>query len=217
MDIIYLGHSSFKLSTSKGPNVLTDPYDPEMLGFSFPKISAEIVTVSHDHGDHNRSDLVSDVQKVISGPGEYEVNGVSVIGIGSYHDDKKGAERGKNTMYVIEMEGLRIAHLGDLGHKLSEGQATKLGDIDVLFIPVGGEYTINVETAIEVVHSIEPKVIIPMHYKAAGINEKTFAKLAPLEEFVSAIGLNSEEMTKLTVKAGDLDEDNHRLVILNKK
>src|SRR3990170_913648 len=109
MEITYLGHSSFRLKASKGI-VLTDPFDPDMVGLKFPKVSADLVTVSHQHEDHNRVNLVAEVKKEISGPGEYEVQGISFIGIPTYHDNEKGEKRGKNTIFVIEMDNLRILH-----------------------------------------------------------------------------------------------------------
>jgi len=206
MDIVYLGHSSFRLK-GKVASLVTDPFDPKMVGLSFPKVSADIVTVSHDHKDHNKVELVKDVKKVIAGPGEYEINGVSVIGIQSYHDDKKGKLRGKNTIYVIEMDGLRIVHLGDLGHKLSERMVEQIGNVDILMIPVGGEYTINTSIAVEVVRSIEPKLVIPMHFKTPKLKPETFAKLTTEESFVKELGLPIEKTNKLNVNISSIGED----------
>src|SRR5258708_40356795 len=119
MEITFLGQSAFKIK-GKTTSIITDPYEGSMLGMKFTKTDADIVLVSHHHDDHDKVENVTNVKKVIDGPGEYEVAGVSVIGIQTYHDDKKGAERGKNTIYVIEVEGLRLLHLGDLGHKLED-------------------------------------------------------------------------------------------------
>lgn len=215
MDIIYLGHSAFKISGKNG-TVVTDPFDPEMVGLKFPSVKADLVTISHDHKDHNRSDLVEGSRKVISGPGEYEVGGISIIGIGSYHDDKKGVERGKNTMYVIEMDSLRIAHLGDLGHKLTEEAVNKLGDIDILMVPVGGVFTIDAAGAVDVTRAIEPNIIIPMHYKMDGMND-SFTGLSPVDDFVKAIGTNKEELSQLKISQAGVNPDEQKLVVLNKK
>ncbi len=211
MDITYLGHSSFKIKT-KSAVLVTDPYDPAMVGMKFPKIYADIVTISHAHADHNKTDLIKDPRKIIEGPGEYEVLGVSVIGFPSFHDDKKGEERGKNTIYVIEAEGLRIAHLGDLGHKLSESLVEDIGNIDILMIPIGGEFTINSSAAVEVVRSIEPKYVIPMHYKHAGLNLGTFGKLEEIYPFIKDLAWVVEETDKLSLK-GILTEE-HKVVKL---
>ena len=200
MDIVYLGHSSFRL-TGKSAKLVTDPFDPKMVGLKFPKVQATIATISHDHEDHNRADLVDGVKKVIAGPGEYEIEGVSVIGLSSHHDQEKGAKRGKNTIYVIEMDGVRLVHLGDLGHKLKEKDIDKIGDIDALMVPVGGVFTIGPQEAADVVHAIEPNVIIPMHYKQAGLNPKTFADLQTAEPFITALGVKVDNSPKFVLKA----------------
>lgn len=213
MEITYFGHSSFRLK-GKSASVVTDPYDAEMVGLKFPKISAEMVTVSHDHKDHNRSDLVNDVRMIINQPGEYEVQGISIIGIKTFYDGKSGSERVINTVYIFEIDGLRLAHLGDLGHKLDDQMVEELGALDVLMIPVGGVYTIDSTTASEIVRSIEPSIIIPMHYKIAGMNPETFGELAELEVFLKEIGLPVEESDKLVVKKGEIPEGESKVVVL---
>ncbi len=215
MDITYLGHSSFRLK-GKTSSVVIDPFDPKSVGFPFPKVSADIVTISHKHKDHNRVELVKDVKKVISGPGEYEINGVSIIGIASFHDNQKGAKRGKNTIYVIEMDKLRIVHLGDLGHKLSEKFIEKVGSVDVLMVPVGGEYTIDAVKATEISRMIEPKIVIPMHYMVPKLNPTTFAKLASVEPFLTQISLPVEKLKKLTISSSVLEEE-QKVVLLESK
>ena len=128
MEISFLGHSSFKLKGKTG-SVVTDPFDPQMVGLKYSGVEGDIVTVSHEHDDHNRVSLVKGAKKVISGPGEYEILGISILGFPSFHDDRKGSVRGKNTIYVFEIDGLRLAHLGDLGHALSEELVEDLGDM----------------------------------------------------------------------------------------
>lgn len=214
MEISYLGHASFKLK-GKSSTVVTDPFD-EKIGIKFPKTSADIVTISHDHFDHNSADKVDDVKKVINGPGEYEIAGVSIIGIPSFHDLKKGEERGKNTIYVFEIDGVRICHLGDLGHTLSESTLNQIGDVDVLLIPVGGTYTIGPKKASEVVSAIEPTYIVPMHFKDDKLDKKAFGDLKDKSEFVSELGLPVEQMDKLQVKKAMIDED-QKIVILKRK
>lgn len=213
MEITYLGHSSFRLK-GKSATLITDPYD-EKAG-KFPNVSADIVTISHDHHDHNQYDLVKDIKRVVSGPGEYEISEVSIIGLPSYHDEKKGEERGKNTIYVVEMDGIRIVHLGDLGHKLSEKEVEQLGSVDVLLVPVGGVYTIDPESASFVVKSIEPTITIPMHYKRGGMDDKIFGKLSSVDDFLKETGLPAEKMEKLTLKIGDIGEE-QKVVILETK
>lgn len=215
MDITFLGHSSFRLK-GKTATVVTDPFDPEIVGLKFPKVAADIVTISHQHEDHNQADLVKGVKRLVSGPGEYEIMGVSIIGIPTFHDEKKGAKRGKNTIYVYEMDGLRLVHLGDLGHKLHEKMLEKIGDIDILMVPVGGEYTIGSKEAVEVARAIEPKIVIPMHYQMPGLNPATFAKLSSTEPFLAEIGLLVEKTDKLSVKKENIGEES-KAILLEKK
>ena len=182
MDIVYLGHSSFKIKT-KTATVITDPFDPKMVGLKYSGVEGEIVTVSHDHRDHNAVDKVGGVKRVVDGPGEYEISGVSIMGYPSFHDNEKGAKRGKNTIYVYEAEGLRLAHLGDLGHVISEDLVNEMGAIDVLMIPVGGEFTIGPKEAAEIVGKVDPYFVIPMHYKISGMNPETFAETSAGRNF----------------------------------
>lgn len=216
MDITYLGHSSFKLR-GRTASVITDPYDSEMVGLKFSPAEAEIVTISHDHNDHNQSGRVKNTKKIVNGPGEYEIMGVSIIGIPSFHDDKKGAERGQNTIYVYEMDGLRLAHLGDLGHALSEETVEQIGDIDILMVPVGGKYTIGPKEAVTVVQDIDPYIVLPMHYKLEGMNPELATGLSPVDEFLSEVGLTVERLPKLSVKKEDLAEASSKVVVLEKK
>ena len=215
MDITYLGHSSFRLR-GKSLSLVSDPFDSKKVGLKFPKISADLVTVSHAHDDHGFVQAVSDVKKVIDGPGEYEISGVSIIGFGTYHDSKKGVERGKNTIYVIEMDDLRLVHLGDLGHRLTEDVLGELGEVDVLMIPVGGIYTIGPSEAGEVVRDIEPRITIPMHYKISGINQEGFGELATVDDFLREVSLPVERLEKLSIKKNELGEE-MKVVVLEKK
>lgn len=169
--------------------LVMDPYDADMVGLKFPKnIEADIVTVSHDHQDHNAVDVIAGSPFIVRGPGEYEIKGVHVRGIASFHDNEKGASRGRNTIYHIEMDGLRLAHVGDLGHTLSSGDVEALGDVDILFIPVGGTFTIGAKEAIEIINEIEPSIVIPMHYQRPGLHPKTFAQLSPVSDFLKEMG-----------------------------
>ncbi|MBI2587637.1 MBL fold metallo-hydrolase [Candidatus Amesbacteria bacterium] len=180
MEITYLGHASFRLK-GKTATVVTDPYDEKLA--KFPRdVAADIVTVSHDHFDHNAVKSVQGLAFSVQGPGEYEVKGVSIIGVHTWHDDKNGAERGENTVYIMEMDGLRLAHLGDLGHKLSQEQLDEMGPIDVVLVPVGGVYTIDAKMAAEVVKQVDPGVAIPMHYKQLN------PELGGVEDFLKEMG-----------------------------
>lgn len=216
MDITWLGHSSFRLNGKTG-SLITDPFDGKMVGLKFPSVKADIVTVSHNHDDHNNVKVVNDVKKVIQGPGEYEIQEISLIGISSFHDDEKGQKRGGNTIFVIEMDGIRLCHLGDLGHKLEKNQIDLIGDIDVLMIPVGGTYTIDYKEAEEVTRKIEPKLIIPMHYKHPKMKSDLAGKLTPVEPFVTGMGVKVEKESKLKISESSLPEDEQHIVLLELK
>ena len=215
MDITFLGHSSFRLK-GRGASLVTDPFDPKMVGLKYSGVEADIVTISHNHNDHNQASLVKNSKKVVVGPGEYEIMGISILGFASYHDADKGTKRGPNTIYVFEMDDLRLCHLGDLGHELSEDLVEALGDIDILFIPVGGEFTIGAESAVKVVQAVEPSIVIPMHYQAPGLNQESFKALAPVDDFLKEVGLTVERLPKLTIKKEEFGEEK-KVVVLEKK
>jgi L-ascorbate metabolism protein UlaG (beta-lactamase superfamily) len=212
MDITYFGHSSFKLR-GRTASVITDPFDPQDVGLKFAKQSADIVTVSHEHSDHNFVENVKDLKKVVNGPGEYEIMGVSIVGIQTYHDDEKGVIRGKNTVYVFEMDNMRICHLGDLGHKMDDKQMEEIGEIDVLLVPVGGKYTIDSTQALEIVRAIEPNITIPMHYQVPGLNADKYGELEAVDNFTNEIGMTVERLPKLSIKKGELDVEKKVVVL----
>jgi len=213
MEITYLGHSSFKIK-GKNASVVTDPYD-DYIGLKFPKVEADIVTVSHDHKDHNQHKRVSNIKRVVDGPGEYEISGVSIIGIPSFHDNKKGTLRGRNIIFIFEIDGIKIVHFGDLGHKLSNKKIEKISGADILMIPVGGKYTIGSTEAFEIVKSIEPAVTIPMHYQTPNLSKKDFGELTSVEAFVTETGLKSETTKKLKFTKSLLETE-QKVVIFEK-
>ena len=178
MEITYLGRSCFKIR-GKQATVVTDPYSPDM-GEIMGKPSADIVTVSHNHHDHNFTAGVGGNPRILNRPGEYEAANVLVIGIPTYHDREKGTERGDNIIFVMEMEEVSICHLGDLGHPLTDAQVEEIGRVDVLMIPVGGVFTINGQQAAVIVRQLEPRVVLPMHYKT----DLFSADLEPLDNFL---------------------------------
>jgi len=217
MDITYLGHSSFKIKT-KNATVVTDPFDPTSTGLKYSGVEGDIVTISHAHKDHDAKEKVAGVKKTFEGPGEYEMMGVSMIGYPSYHDGKKGEERGKNTIFVFEADGLKIAHLGDVGHMLSDDLINEMGSIDILMIPVGGVYTIGPKEAVELVGKIDPYFIIPMHYSVPGLNQETFAGLTPVETFIKELGMTVENLPKFSLRREDiLDDQGSKVIVLEKK
>jgi len=215
MDITFLGHASFKLK-GRTASVVIDPFDPKFVGLKYTGIDGDIVTISHQHDDHNQSSLVVGARKVITGPGEYEIQGVTVLGFPTFHDNEKGASKGKNTIYVYEMDALRLCHLGDLGHELSEDLVGEIGDIDVLMIPVGGGASLDPETAVKVVQAVEPKYVLPMHYQEVGMNQETFGHLKGVEIFNKEMGLPVETLPKLSLKIEELGEE-QKVVVLERK
>lgn len=213
-----MGHSCFRIKGKKAI-LLTDPYD-SYIGFKMPKVSADIITVSHDHQDHNNIAVVTGTTKrkepfVIRGPGEYEISGVFFFGVPSFHDAENGAERGQNTIYVINMDGMRLVHLGDLGNILSDEQLEEVNGADILFIPVGGTYTINPKVAVEVIGQIQPKIIIPMHYKTAELDPKFGIKIS-VDDFLKQIGVEAKSIRKLTISRDKLPEE-REVMVLKKK
>ena len=183
MDISWLGHSCFMIKGSQ-TTIITDPYPPD-LGYSLGKPSARIVTVSHQHPGHSYVQGIDGELRVVAGPGEYEIGGVLIIGVATFHDRERGKERGKNTIYVMEVDEISICHLGDLGHTLTAERIEEIGNVDVLLLPVGGVSTINATTAAEVVRQLEPKAVIPMHYKTPTLGRE----LEPVEKFFKEIGV----------------------------
>ena len=162
MEISWLGHSCFQLR-GKNVTLITDPFSPQ-LGHSLGKISAPIVTISHNHPGHNFAGGVDGEPRIVRGPGEYEISDVLITGVASYHDNKHGQELGRNTIYIIHIDDLIICHLGDLGHILQEEQLEEVADADMLLVPIGRQHTINAAQAAEVISQVEPHIVIPMHY-----------------------------------------------------
>lgn len=214
MELTYIGHSCFKMK-SKDSSIIIDPYDPKFTGLKLPKLDANILIITHEHLDHNYREGVSNFTHIIEAPGEYEISGIFINGISTFHDDKKGVERGKNTIYCIELEDMTVLHLGDLGHELSEQTIEKLPIVDILLIPVGGGFTIDAKTASKVISSLEPKIVIPMHYKS-NQNPDISDSLAPLEKFLDEMGGDKDatKVDKLKVSKRDLEEETKVIVLL---
>jgi L-ascorbate metabolism protein UlaG (beta-lactamase superfamily) len=195
VDITWLGHGCFRLR-GKNATAITDPFPPS-FGIKLPKLEADLVTVSHRHPNHSYTDVARGAY-VVDIPGEFEISGVSVFGIPAYHDETLGAELGKNTIFLIEMDDVRICHLGDLGHKLDEDQSEAIGTVDVLLVPVGGKKTIPAATAAEVVRLIEPRLVVPMHYATPGIKEDLFT----VDTFLKEMGVtDATPVPKLAVQS----------------
>lgn len=183
MDISWLGHSCFRIK-GKHATVITDPYPPT-LGYSLGKPTAHIVTISHQHLGHSYAQGIGGEPRLVTGPGEYEISSVLIVGIAAFHDGEKGKKRGKNTIYLMEVDEVSVCHLGDLGHVLTTEQVEELESVDILLLPVGGVSTINAPMAAEVVRQLEPKVVVPMHYKTEALNRE----LEPVERFLKEMGV----------------------------
>ncbi len=208
MEITWFGKACFRLR-GRGGSVLTDPFAPE-AGYRLPRMAASLVTVSHDDEGHNYSRIARDNPYVIQGPGEYEVGGVFVIGVSTYHDDKQGAERGKNTSYLIEFEDMAICHLGDLGHLPTQEQIEELDGIDILMIPVGGKEVLTSARAAEVVNLLEPKLVIPMRYRIADMDKE----MATVTRFLSEMNAKEVDAQEaLRVTASQLPDDTQVVVL----
>lgn len=200
-EIKWFGHACFRLR-SRDATILTDPM-PRSFGYKVEKQKVDIVTISHEHSGHNNLDLASGTPKLVNGPGEYEMNDVFITGIRTYHDDKQGAEQGRNTAYLFDLEDLVVCHLGDLGHVLSEAQVESMSSADVVIIPVGGGTVLDAIKAVEVIGQLEPKIIIPMQYQTP-MGDK---QREPLERFLKEMGVTDiTPRDKLIVRANDLGE-----------
>jgi len=183
MIITFLGHAAFLITSESGIKIVTDPYKPGCFngGIQYAAIAetVDIVTISHEHDDHNDTTL-NGKPEYIRGPGGQVIRGITINGTEVFHDTSSGKERGKNTIFSILVDSVHVVHLGDLGHKLSYSDTAKIGKVDVLFIPVGGYFTIDAATAWDVVKMLKPKVVIPMHYKTA----KCGFPIAPVDDFI---------------------------------
>jgi L-ascorbate metabolism protein UlaG (beta-lactamase superfamily) len=184
MKIRWLGHSCFLLTADDGTKIVTDPFN-ETVGYLPPTVSADYITVSHDHFDHNSVRSIDGKPKIVKTAGEHKTGKHKVTGIESFHDSSMGAKRGPNLIFLFEIDGLRLVHLGDLGHHLTEKQVEEIGRVDILLIPVGGTYTIDGAEAVEVVHQLNPKLVIPMHFKT----DVLAIPLAPVDDFLKAARL----------------------------
>jgi len=200
--IKYLGHASFVITSDAGVKIITDPYETSSdLTYGEIKESADIVTVSHDHSDHNNVSAVRGNPEMVRGT--KKVKGIEFKGIASYHDDAGGRLRGKNTIFCFEVDGIKVCHLGDLGHLLGAQQVAEVGTVDILLIPVGGFYTIDANVAGQVCNQLKPKIIIPMHW-----NYKWSKKeIASVDEFLQGKqGVTRLDASEVEFKSGQLPD-----------
>lgn len=217
MQIQYYGQSCFKITTkpagraTEDVTVFFDPFNKD-IGLRPPQGQADIVFISHNHSDHNNVSAIKGDPVVIDTPGEYAIKGINVVGIDSFHDNQNGALRGHSTIFIFEAEDLRICHLGDLGCELTDKQLEEIDGVDILFVPIGGTYTLDSKKAAELVHKIEPTIIIPMHYKVVGSLEK----IDDEKNFCTEMGNCPKEKTaKLNIKKKDLEEKGMEIILMN--
>lgn len=213
MEITWFGQACFRLK-GKTASVIIDPFDPDIVGLKLPKdLTCDIALQTHDHPDHNFLKAIPPNALKITGPGEYEAKSIAISAISVFHDNKEGTERGKNIVYNVEIDGLNIVHLGDLGHFLTQEQLDAIGNCDILLIPVGGTYTIDSKRATEVVSQLEPKIVIPMHYALEGLK----FPLESVENFLKEMAAeNIEAQPKLSITKDKLPEE-LQVVLLSKQ
>ena len=226
MQIIWHGHSFFQILIPRketSVKIAIEPYD-EQIGLKPPSLEADILLITHNHHDHNNIKAIKGTPFLISGPGEYEIKGVFIQGIFSFHDNAQGKERGENTIYTLESEGIKVCHLGDLGQKeLTDEQLEKIGNVDILMIPIGGVYTISAKEATKVISQIEPKIVIPMHYQIpysgrrpdGSYRPKLKVKLEGLDKFLKMMGVKTPEVSKkLSLSQKNLPTEGMKIIVL---
>jgi L-ascorbate metabolism protein UlaG (beta-lactamase superfamily) len=199
VEITWLGHACFRIKGSQAV-VITDPFPPG-IGYSLGNPTADVVTISHWHPSHSYIQGIKGEPRVVKGPGEYEIAGVLILGLTTYHDSVKGQTRGKNTVFLMEVDGVAICHLGDIGHILGDEAIEEMGNVDILMVPVGGVSTIVPAMAAEIIRKVEPKVVIPMHYKTP----TAVRDLEPVENFLKEMGqAQVEPRPKLNISKSNL-------------
>lgn len=214
MRLNLLGHATFFLESSKGTRLITDPYQPgfkNMIGHQPITLEADVVTISHDHGDHSYVEGLPGRPEVFRGQGSWQIADIELQSISSFHDNVEGAARGPNTIFTITMDGLRTCHLGDLGHILSETQINSIGPVEILLVPIGGNFTVGPEDALAIAKRIGAPIWIPMHYKT----KKVGFQLAALEEFLGLIeNINVERREELIIENANSLAKDTRVYIL---
>ncbi len=208
MDINWYGLACFRIREG-GVTIVCDPFD-KSIGLTFPKVRADIITVSHDRPGHNAADRVAGEAKVLRGPGEYELKNTFITGLSTYHRKPKEGKAERNVAFFFEFGDLTVGHLGDIGEvpTQSEIEQLSLRDIDVLFIPVGGGDMLDPARAVEVVGMLEPKIVIPMHYRHDGIGEELTKSLEPVERFLKELGITAHDpQDTLKINKSNLPEE----------
>ena len=211
MKIKFLGHSAFAITSDTGLKIITDPYETSPT-LTYGEITelADVVTVSHGHNDHSNVAAVRGNPEVVSRAGRTMAKGIEFKGIAGYHDDAGGRMRGNNVMFCFELDGIRVCHLGDLGHRLDDKQVAEMGAVDILLIPVGSFFTIDASTATKVCDQLKPRVIIPMHYRT----EKSFPDISGVDEFIKGKNnVTRQGSSEAEFKAGKLPDSTQIMVL----
>ncbi len=212
MKVKWLGHASFMITSDAGTRIITDPYmTSERLTYGEIKESAGVVTVSHEHGDHNNVAAVKGNPKVVREAVPVEIKGIKFNGIPSYHDDAGGGKRGNNIIFCLEVDGIRVCHLGDLGHQLGDKEVAEVGRVDILLCPVGGNFTIDARVATEVCNKLAPKVVMPMHYR----NERCSSfPVSGVDDFLMGkANVNRPDASEVEFKRGKLPTTTQIIVL----
>jgi L-ascorbate metabolism protein UlaG (beta-lactamase superfamily) len=211
MKVKWLGHASFLITSDNGVRIITDPYKcGGALKYAEVKGPADVVTVSHEHFDHNNVESIEGNPQVIRGTSGTEVKGIKFKGVATFHDENKGKDRGTNTVFCFEVDGVRVCHLGDLGHDISAQEVQQIGKVDVLLTPMAGFYTMNADVATEVSNKIKPKVIIPMHFK----NERCDFPVSGVDDFLKGKkNINRVDASEVEFKAGKLPAETQIMVL----
>ena len=201
MNIRWLGHACFMMTTEQGTRILVDPYDAS-VGYAVRPQEADVMTISHQHHDHNYRDMATNNPVVLEAPGQYNVGGLSMEAIASFHDDVHGAKRGTNLIFTYLADGLRVCHLGDLGHQPDDEMLHHIGAVDVLMLPVGGVYTLDPEEACALVRRMRPRVVLPMHYRTQALS----FSLATAQDFLACMDLpDMPPLSTLDVNATNIN------------
>ncbi len=196
MQINWYGHSCFRLRSRKG-TVITDPYG-DGIGYTVPRVRADIVTVSHDHPNHANVKAIKGKPRIVSGPGEYEIKDIFIIGIPMPTNARKGENEERNVIYMFDFDGITVCHLGDLRRVPTQAQVEELTDVDVLLVPVGGGTTIGAAKALDMISLLEPKIVIPMHYRTEALKGVKLHSVDPFLKEMGAKGIEPQDLVKVT-------------------
>lgn len=210
--IKWIGHASFEITNKSGTKIITDPFTSDM-GYTLPELKADIVTVSHGDFDHSNLQAVTSNFFAIRERGEFFQNFIKIKGIQTYHDNEKGAIYGENTVYTYNIDGVNVCHLGDLGHVLSPQDLKNIGEVDVLLIPVGGIFTLELDSAIEVINQLSPEVVIPMHYQTAALNDWGLNKIDAFTDKMDGWEIESTDIFQFN--KAEISKTKNKIILLS--